>query len=59
MTMEELFLDFDPIPVGVASLAQVHKATLKDGQKVAVKIQHPHLQEFANIEYVPDFGLKI
>lgn len=50
--MDEIFSDFDPEPVGVASLAQVHMATLKgDGnQKVAVKVQHPSLKEFVPLD---------
>ena len=31
--MSDLFIEFDPNPVGVASLAQVHIATLKNGEK--------------------------
>ncbi|SCV04896.1 LANO_0G13806g1_1 [Lachancea nothofagi CBS 11611] len=49
--MDDIFTDFDPHPIGVASLAQVHIATLKStGQKVAVKIQHPALKEFVPID---------
>lgn len=40
---KELFVEFDPEPLGVASLAQVHKAKLHDGRTVAVKIQHPYV----------------
>lgn len=40
----EIFIDFDPIPLGTASLAQVHKAKLKSGETVAVKIQHPFVK---------------
>ncbi|XP_033328230.1 aarF domain containing kinase 1 [Megalopta genalis] len=36
----EIFESIDPEPLGSASLAQVHKAVLKDGSIVAVKIQH-------------------
>ncbi|XP_076657389.1 aarF domain containing kinase 1 [Halictus rubicundus] len=36
----EIFESIDPEPLGTASLAQVHKAVLKDGNVVAVKIQH-------------------
>lgn len=53
MQIETIFSEFDPEPIGVASLAQVHKATHRaTGMKVAVKLQHPHLQEFATIELV-------
>ncbi|KAF5280086.1 hypothetical protein FQA39_LY18153 [Lamprigera yunnana] len=40
----ELFKEFDPEPLGSASLAQVHKATLHDGTVVAVKVQHHYVQ---------------
>lgn len=40
---EDLFTSFDPEPLGTASLAQVHRATLKDGREVAVKVQHPYV----------------
>ena len=36
----EIFESIDPEPLGTASLAQVHKAILKNGDVVAVKIQH-------------------
>ena len=36
--LEDLFLEFDPVPVSAASIAQVHIARLKNGQKVAVKV---------------------
>ncbi|KAG0248409.1 hypothetical protein BG011_000105 [Mortierella polycephala] len=48
--MSAFFSSFDLKPIGVASLAQVHKATLLDGREVAVKIQHPALQEFSAID---------
>lgn len=49
--LSEIFSEFNPEPVGVASLAQVHMATLrKNGQKVAVKIQHPSLKEFVPLD---------
>lgn len=50
-TIDDIFTEFDPNPVGVASLAQVHLATLRDtGEKVAVKVQHPSLQEFVPLD---------
>lgn len=36
-----LFTSFDEVPLGSASLAQVHRATLRDGRTVAVKVQRP------------------
>ncbi|XP_017876402.1 uncharacterized aarF domain-containing protein kinase 1 [Ceratina calcarata] len=36
----EIFESIEPEPLGTASLAQVHKAVLKNGDVVAVKIQH-------------------
>ncbi len=41
--LEELFKTFDPEPLASASIGQVHKATLHNGQKVAVKVQHPDI----------------
>lgn len=39
--LEELFQQFDPEPLAAASIGQVHRAQLKTGQQVAVKIQRP------------------
>src|SRR5581483_10535684 len=40
-TLERLFLEFDPTPVAAASIGQVHRATLPNGKRVAVKVQRP------------------
>ena len=42
--VSELFDDFGP-PVAAASIAQVHKAKLKDGTHVAVKILRPGIEQ--------------
>jgi aarF domain-containing kinase len=45
------FATFDPIPLGVASLAQVHRATLRESNRpVAVKIQHPDVARYSTID---------
>jgi len=41
LTVEQLFLDFDPEPVAAASIGQVHRATLPTGKEVVVKVQRP------------------
>jgi ubiquinone biosynthesis protein len=41
---EDVFTSFDKVPVAAASLAQVHRAYLKDGSEVAVKIQRPGIR---------------
>jgi len=41
--LRKLFAEFDPEPIGTASFAQVHAATLPSGRKVAVKVQRPGL----------------
>ncbi len=43
--IENIFEEIDKEPISAASLGQVHKAKLKSGEKVAVKIQRPGLRE--------------
>ena len=42
---EELFAEFDLTAMASASIGQVHRATLVDGQAVDVKVQHVVIQE--------------
>lgn len=42
---EQLFSRFDMQPVGSASIAQVHRAVLRDGRTVAVKLRRPGIVE--------------
>ncbi|KAK6137184.1 hypothetical protein DH2020_029071 [Rehmannia glutinosa] len=44
-SMDGLFLNFDNTPLATASIAQVHRATLGDGQDVVVKVQHEGIKE--------------
>lgn len=43
--ISKAFENFDPQPIGSASIGQVHKATLLSGKKVAVKIQRPNIRK--------------
>ena len=50
---QNLFAHFDTTPLASASIGQAHRATLKNGTQVVVKVQH------ANIEKIADIDLKI
>src|SRR3712207_3386344 len=43
--LSKAFSDFDPTPMAAASLGQVHKARLRNGRQVAVKVQRPEIRE--------------
>lgn len=47
-----IFDEIEPVPLGSASLAQVHSATLKDGRKVALKVQRPNLDSSTKADMV-------
>jgi len=45
-----LFSSFSRKPIGSASIAQVHKATLPDGTPVAVKVQRPDIEKTISLD---------
>ena len=45
---KDCFESFDEVPIASASIAQVHKAVLKSGERVAVKIQHEGIVPIMN-----------
>ena len=65
----ELFAEFSPEPVASASIGQVHRARLHNGEEVAVKVQYPDIEEMVRIDlqalrrifkvvrwFMPDYG---
>ncbi|MGH9211088.1 MAG: ABC1 kinase family protein [Acidimicrobiales bacterium] len=42
---DQLFLEWDPVPIASASIGQVHRAITRDGLAVAVKVQYPGVDE--------------
>src|SRR5690606_12317549 len=46
----KLFQEFDDVPLGLALLAQVHRAVLNDGREVAVKVQRPDVEDIVHAD---------
>jgi len=47
---EDLFVQLDDVPLASASIGQVHRAVLKDGEVVAVKFQRPGIRKIIEID---------
>jgi ubiquinone biosynthesis protein len=43
--IEEVFTVINPIPIAAGSIAQIHRATLKDGREAAIKVQRPAIDK--------------
>jgi predicted unusual protein kinase regulating ubiquinone biosynthesis (AarF/ABC1/UbiB family) len=46
----ELFQSFDETPIATASIGQAHRAVLKDGTEVVVKVQHYGIEDLADLD---------
>ncbi|MEM9540458.1 MAG: AarF/ABC1/UbiB kinase family protein [Cyanobacteria bacterium P01_E01_bin.42] len=46
--IEEVFVKIDKQPVAAGSIAQIHRATLKDGREVAMKVQRPGIDRIVS-----------
>lgn len=67
--LSAVFASFEETPFASGSMAQTHHATLKDGTKVVVKVQHPHIKELIEtdlslfkqalqiLKFVPDMSV--
>lgn len=44
-SIESVFLEFDNAPIASGSIAQVHRAVLKSGEQVVIKIQRPDIEK--------------
>ncbi|RVW46261.1 Protein activity of BC1 complex kinase 7, chloroplastic [Vitis vinifera] len=49
-SIEILFKEFEDQPIAAASLGQVHRAVLHNGEKVVVKVQRPGLKKLFDID---------
>lgn len=49
--LREVFASFQAEPIASASIGQVHEATLRSGEKVAVKVQHPGVEAMVAIDF--------
>jgi predicted unusual protein kinase regulating ubiquinone biosynthesis (AarF/ABC1/UbiB family) len=50
MPLEEAYARFDQVPIGRASIAVVHRARLRDGSEVAVKVLRPGIEKRVSID---------
>jgi ubiquinone biosynthesis protein len=48
--LEQIFKNFDEIPLAAASIGQVHRAQLPDGHNVVVKIQRPGILKIIQVD---------
>jgi len=47
-SIDDLFAEFDLVPIASASIGQVHRARLKTGERVVIKVQHAGIESKVN-----------
>lgn len=59
--LSEIFLDFDPQPIAAASIGQVHRARLLNGDQVVVKIRRPRIvpQVQSDLEIIREISKQV
>jgi len=50
LDIEHQFRSFEPEPMAAASIAQVHRAVLKSGEEVVVKVQRPGIEKIIDTD---------
>jgi predicted unusual protein kinase regulating ubiquinone biosynthesis (AarF/ABC1/UbiB family) len=50
-SISTLFAEFDRIPIAAASLGQVHRAKLRNGAEVVIKVQRPGLRQLFELDF--------
>ncbi|MCL6606436.1 MAG: hypothetical protein K6T94_26560 [Paenibacillus sp.] len=51
LSISETFAEFSTTPIAAASLGQVHRATLRTGEDVAVKVMRPGVEDIIAIDW--------
>lgn len=56
--LEDLFLEFDKTPLAAASIAQVHRAKLKNGGNIVLKVQRPNIEKsiFSDLNIIEEIA---
>lgn len=51
-SLEQTFSTINPVPIAAGSIGQIHRATLKNGQEVAIKIRRPGIERIVSQDII-------